>query len=141
MPAEGTAVYARSNGDVEPPLRGRRRVCHAFNRLLESLRAGQSQVLVLRGEAGAGNSALLEHLVGRAAECRIVRAAGVESEMELAYAGLHRLCAPVVDRQDRLPAPQRDALATVFGLHAGPAPNPFLVGLATLTLLTAVAEQ
>ena len=134
-------VYARSNGDAEPPLRGRRRVCHAFYRLLESLRAGQSQVLVLRGEAGAGNSALLEHLVGRASECRIVRAAGVESEMELAYAGLHRLCAPVVDRQDRLPAPQRDALATVFGLHAGPAPNPFLVGLATLTLLTAVAEQ
>ena len=68
-------------------------------------------------------------------------AVGVESEMELAYSGLHQLCAPILDRLDRLPAPQRDALETVFGLNAGPTPDRFLVGLGTLTLLAEVAEQ
>jgi DNA-binding CsgD family transcriptional regulator len=119
----------------------RRRETDVLDRLLESVLARKSRVLVLRGESGVGKSGLLEHLVGRASECRVVRAAGVESEVELAYAGLHQLCAPVLDLRKRLPAPQRDALATVFGLNADPAPDPFLVALATLTLFAAFAEQ
>ena len=88
-----------------------------------------------------GKSALLGYLSGRAADWRVARALGVESEMELAYAGLHQLCAPVLDQLDRLPGPQRDALATVFGLSAGVAPDRFLVALATLTLLAEIAER
>jgi DNA-binding CsgD family transcriptional regulator len=103
--------------------------------------AGHSRVMVLRGEAGVGKSALLGYLADQVAGWRVVRAVGVESEMELAYAGLHQLCAPMLDRLDRLPVPQRDALATVFGQRGGPAPDRFLVGLATLTLLAEVAEQ
>jgi DNA-binding CsgD family transcriptional regulator len=140
-PRHGALLRARSNGDLEPALHGRRREGDAFHRLLDAVRVGQSRVLVLRGESGVGKSALLEYLVGRASDCRVVRAAGVESESELAYAGLHQLCAPVLGLRERLPAPQRDALATVFGLNEGPAPDPFLVGLATLTLFAAVAEQ
>jgi DNA-binding CsgD family transcriptional regulator len=112
-----------------------------LHRLLESLRAGQGQALVLRGESGVGKSALLEYLAEGVSECRVLRAAGVESETEFAYAGLHQLCAPLLDLREHLPAPQRDALATVFGLNAGPAPDTFLIGLATLTLLAAFAEQ
>jgi len=96
---------------------------------------------VLRGEAGAGKSALLAYLSDRVAGWHVARAAGVESEMELAYAGLHQLCAPMLDRLGRLPAPQRDALETVFGRSAGAAPGRFLVGLAALTLFAEVAEQ
>jgi DNA-binding CsgD family transcriptional regulator len=103
--------------------------------------AGRSRVTVLRGEAGVGKTALLDYLSDRVAGWHIARAAGVESEMELAYAGLHLLCAPMLDHLDRLPAPQRDALATVFGRSAGPAPDRFLVGLATLTLFAEVADQ
>ena len=103
--------------------------------------AGRSRVTVLRGEAGVGKSALLGYLSGRLAGWHVARAAGVESEMELAYAGLHQLCAPMLDHLDRLPAPQRDALATVFGRSASAAPDRFLVGLATLTLFAEVAEQ
>jgi DNA-binding CsgD family transcriptional regulator len=98
-------------------------------------------VLVLRGEAGIGKTALLEYLASCASECRIARAAGVESEMELAFAGLHQLCAPFLDRLDRLPAPQRDALETAFGLRDGNAPDRFLIGLAVLSLLSDVAED
>jgi len=98
-------------------------------------------VLVLRGEAGVGKTALLEYLAKRASGCRIARAAGVESEVELAYAGLHQLCGPMLERLDRLPGPQRDALATAFGLRAGDAPDRFLVGLAVLSLLSDVAEE
>ena len=103
--------------------------------------AGRSRVTVLRGEAGVGKSALLGYLSGRVAGWHVARAAGVESEMELAYAGLHQLCAPMLDHLGRLPVPQRDALATVFGRSAGAAPDRFLVGLATLTLFAEVAEQ
>jgi hypothetical protein len=138
---QGALARAGSNGVAVPALRGRRREGHAFYRLLENVRAGQSQALVLRGESGVGKSALLEYLAEGMSECRVVRAAGVESEMELAYAGLHQLCAPLFDLLERLPAPQRDVLATVFGLNAGPAPDPFLIGLATLTLLAAFAEE
>jgi DNA-binding CsgD family transcriptional regulator len=98
-------------------------------------------VTVLRGEAGVGKSALLGYLSGRVAGWHVARAVGAESEMELVYAGLHQLCAPMLDHLDRLPAPQRDALATVFGRSAGTAPDRFLVGLATLTLFAEVAEQ
>ena len=108
---------------------------------MATVRAGQSAVLVVRGEPGVGKSALLEYLVERASTCRNARAAGVESEMELPFAGLHQLCAPMLDRLDRLPAPQRDALSTAFGLSAGDPPDRFLVGLAVLSLLSEVAEE
>jgi DNA-binding CsgD family transcriptional regulator len=122
-------------------LRGRRRECEALDRLVESVRAGHSQVLVLRGEAGAGKTALLEHLLECASGFRIARAAGVESEMELAFAGLHQLCAPFLDRLERLPGPQRDALSTAFNLRGGDTPDRFAVGLAVLSLLSEVAGE
>src|SRR5919202_1853741 len=121
-------------------LLGRRSECETLDRLVATVRAGQSAVLVVRGEPGVGKSALLAYLVERASGCRIARALGVESEMELAFAGLHQLCGPMLDRLDRLPAPQRDALATAFGLSAGDPPDRFLVGLAVLRLLSEVAE-
>ncbi len=108
---------------------------------MASVRAGLSRVLVLRGEAGVGKSALLEYLVQHASGCGIARAVGVESEMELAYAGLQQLCAPFLDRLERLPGPQRGALGTAFGLRDGDAPDRFLVGLAVLSLLSDIAEQ
>src|SRR5918995_2897199 len=109
--------------------------------LIQAVRRGESRVLVLRGEAGIGKTALLEYVSEHAAGSRVVRAAGVESEMELAYSGLHQLCAPVLDHLHRLPVPQRNALATVFGLSGDQAPDRFLVGLATLTLFAEVAEE
>ena len=112
-----------------------------LERLVAGVRAGQSRVLVLRGEAGVGKTALLRHLSTVASDCRIARAAGVESEMELAYAGLHALCAPMLGRLEQLPDPQRDALSTAFGLSAGPPPDRFLVGLAVLGLLADAAEE
>jgi hypothetical protein len=93
------------------------------------------------GEPGAGKTALLEYLARRAARCQVARAAGVQSEMELAFAGLHQLCAPMIDRAEHLPAPQRDALRTAFGQAAGPPPDRFLVGLAVLSLLSEVAGE
>ena len=109
--------------------------------LLEGARAGRSGVLVLCGEPGVGKTALLEYAGGSAPDLRVLRAVGVESEMELAFAGLHQLCAPILDRLDRLPEPQRDALATTFALSDGVAPDRFLVGLATLSLVTEVAAE
>src|SRR5689334_2507782 len=109
--------------------------------LVAGVRTGRSHVLVLRGEAGVGKSALLEHVVASAEGCRIARAAGVESEMELAFAGLHALCAPMLDRLPNLPGPQREALSTAFGLSAGPPPDRFFVGLAVLSLLADSAEE
>ena len=109
--------------------------------MIAAVREGESRTLVVRGEAGVGKTALLDYLLERASGCRIVRAAGVESEMELAFASLHQLCAPMLDRVGRLPAPQRDALEIAFGLRAGAAPDRFLVGLALLSLLSDVAEE
>ena len=109
--------------------------------LLEDLRSGRGRALVVRGEAGVGKSALLEYVTGAAADMRVARAAGVESEMELAFAGLHLLCAPLLDQLERLPVPQRDALGVAFGLREGGVPDRFLVGLAVLTLLSEVAED
>src|SRR3984957_3357786 len=120
---------------------GRRRECAALDELVASLRTGQSRALVLRGEAGVGKSALLEYLVRHAPGCGIARATGIESEMELAYAGLQQLCAPFLDALDRLPGPQRGALGIAFGLRDGAAPDRFLVGLAALSLLSDRAEQ
>jgi DNA-binding CsgD family transcriptional regulator len=122
-------------------LRGRQSECGSLDRLLEDVHGGQSRVLVLRGEAGVGKTALLEYLAARASGCRVVRAAGVESEMELAFAGVHQLCAPALSHLADLPGPQRDALATAFGLTAGAAADRFLVGLAVLSLLSAESEE
>ncbi len=124
-----------------PALIGRHSECAALDRLLAGARSGQGQVLVLRGEAGIGKTALLEYAQSQAPGFRVARAAGVEAEQVMAYAGLHQLCAPFFDRLDRLPEPQRDALATAFGLSAGARPTRFLVGLAVLTLLADVAED
>jgi hypothetical protein len=95
--------------------------------------------LVVRGEPGMGKTALLEYVAERASGCRVERAGGVQSEMELAFAGLHQLCSPMLDRLGHLPSPQRDALRTAFGVSQGPAPDLFFVGLAVLSLLSDVA--
>src|SRR3954470_8718716 len=122
-------------------LRGRRKECAALDELLSAARAGRSQTLVLRGEAGIGKTALLEYAVESRPDFRALRVAGVESEMELPFAALHQLCAPLRDWLDRLPGPQHDALATTFGLRAGTVPDRLFVGLATLSLLSEAAER
>jgi len=129
------------SSDPGQALRGRRSECNNLDHLLADARTGHSRVLVLRGEAGIGKTALLEYLLGSASGYRTARSAGIESEMELAYAGLHQLCAPLSDRHERLPGPQRAALETAFGLRQGEPPDRFLVGLAVLTLLAEVAEE
>jgi DNA-binding CsgD family transcriptional regulator len=113
----------------------------ALNALLDAVRLGMSGTLVLRGEAGIGKTALLEGAVACASDFRVVRALGIESEMELGFAGLHQIVAPFLQHLDRLPRPQRDALASAFGLMAGPPPDRFQVGLATLTLLADAASE
>jgi hypothetical protein len=113
----------------------------ALGQLLEAARGGRGAVLVVRGEAGVGKTALLEDALAAAAGMRVARVAGVESEMELAYAALQQLCAPMLEGLERLPDPQRDALGVVFGLRAGEAPDRFLVGLAALSLLAEAAQK
>jgi DNA-binding CsgD family transcriptional regulator/tetratricopeptide (TPR) repeat protein len=122
-------------------LLGRGAECEALDRVVADARAGHSRVAVLRGEAGVGKSALLGYLSDQVEGWHVATAVGVESEMELDYSGLHQLCAPMLAHLDPLPIPQRDALATVFGLSVGSAPDRFLVGLATLTLFAEVAEE
>src|SRR6266536_1285541 len=122
-------------------LRGRGSECALVDALVSDIRRGESRSLVLQGEAGIGKTALLEYLVASASDLTVVRAAGVQSDMELAFASLHQLCTPLFDRLERLPAPQRQAMEIVFGLSAGEAPDRFLVGLAVLSLFTEVAEQ
>ena len=129
------------SNDPGPALIGRRSECEVLDRLLTDVRAHSSRVLVLRGEAGVGKSALMEYVASASAGCRVVRTAGVESEMELPFAGVHQLCAPMLSRIDDLPGPQRDALGTAFGLVAGDAADRFLIGLAVLSLLSAVADD
>ena len=128
-------------GSGELRLRGRRDEYAALEAMFRDARSGRSGVLVVLGEAGIGKTALLEHVIGTASDLAVVRALGVESEMELAFAGLHQLCTPLLDRAGRLPAPQRRALAVAFGLDQGPAPDGFLIGLAVLGLLSEVAEE
>jgi DNA-binding CsgD family transcriptional regulator len=129
--------------DIAEPglLRGRDSECALLDDVLAAVRAGESRTLVIHGEAGIGKTALLDHVAESATDMRLLRSAGVESEMELAFASLHLLCAPLLASLDRLPAPQRAALEVAFGLAAGPAPNQFLVGRALLTLLSDAAEE
>jgi DNA-binding CsgD family transcriptional regulator len=122
-------------------LMGRHTERAVVDRLIENVRAGESRALVLVGDPGIGKTALLDYAAERASGCRVVRAAGVQSEMELVFAGLQQLCAPILGHVDRLPVPQHDALRTAFGLSAGPAPDGFLVGLAVLSLLSDAAEE
>jgi predicted ATPase len=130
-----------SRQEIRPGLLGRRDECGLLDRLVAGVRAGQGQVLVLRGEAGAGKTALLNYLLKRAGGCQVIEAAGAESEMELAFAALHQLCAPFLDRLERLPGPQRDALDMAFGLRDGHGPDRFLASLGFSTLLSEVAGE
>src|SRR3954447_769725 len=125
----------------QPGLLGRRSETATLDQLLGAVRAGESRALAIRGDPGVGKTALLEYVAERASGCRVARAAGVQAEMELAFAGLHQLCAPMLDRLERLPGPQRDALGAAFGLTTGHAPDRFLVGLAVLSLLAEVAAE
>src|SRR3954452_18286738 len=122
-------------------LRGRADELTTLDDVLGAVRGGQSRALVLRGEPGIGKTALLDYAVESAAEFRVARAAGVEAEMELAFAALQQLCAPMFDRLELLPAPQQHALGVAFGLHAGEPPDRFLVGLAALSLFSEVADE
>jgi hypothetical protein len=122
-------------------LLGRASECALLDDLLSALRRGESRSLVLRGEAGIGKTALLTYLVAAASDLTVARAVGVESEMELAYASLHQLCAPLLNLLGRLPEPQSDALQLVFGLKRAASPDRFLVGLATLSLFSEAAEE
>src|SRR5271155_4893443 len=114
-----------------------------LDRFVASVRAGAGRALVVRGEPGVGKTVLLDYLAGGATSsgCRVVRATAVQSEMELAFAGLHQLCAPMLDHAESLPAPQREALRTAFGLSTGPVPDRFLVGLAVVGLLSETAGE
>ncbi len=112
-----------------------------LDRFVAAVRAGDSQALVVSGEAGVGKTALLDYLAGQAPGCRLARIAGVQSEMELPFAALHQLCAPMLDKLQGLPVPQRDALEIAFGMTSGSAPDRFLVGLAVLGLLSDIAER
>jgi DNA-binding CsgD family transcriptional regulator/tetratricopeptide (TPR) repeat protein len=134
------AADARIRGSATG-LTGRRSERDELDRLLDSVRAGESRALVVRGDPGVGKTALLDYLADRARGCRVAHTAGVQSEMELAFAGLHQLCAPLLNHVDRLPEPQHDALLTAFGMSAGPPPDRFLVGLAVLSLLSEVAGE
>ncbi|MEU7877973.1 AAA family ATPase [Microbispora bryophytorum] len=124
------------------PLRGRHRESAELDALVDRARAGRSGALVVSGEAGVGKTALLDHMAARTAiDVRVERIVASESEMELAYAGLHQLCGHMLSSAGRLPAPQREAIEAAFGLRQGSAPSPFLVGLALLGLLTEAAGQ
>src|SRR5690242_20816711 len=124
-------------------LTDRRVECSALGRLVDAVRAGESRALVVRGDPGVGKTVLLDYLAGRASDagCRVERAVGVQSEMELAFAGLHQLCARMLSGAERLPVPQRDTLRTALGVAAGPPPDRFLVGLAVLSLLSEAARD
>jgi DNA-binding CsgD family transcriptional regulator len=115
--------------------------CDALDGLIEAVWAGESRALVVRGDPGVGKTVLLDYLAGRARGCRVARAVGVQAEMELAFAGLHQLCAPLLDHLGKIPVPQRDALRTAFGISGGPPPERFLVGLAVLSLVSEVAGE
>jgi hypothetical protein len=124
-----------------PRLYGRRIERDTLDGLVRAARAGQSGVLVVHGEPGIGKSALLDYVVESATGCRVLRVEGVEAEMELAFAGLHQLCRPLLDRLDRLPAPQASVLGIAFGLDTGNPPDRFLLGLAALSLLAEGASD
>src|SRR5580704_11592567 len=124
-----------------PRLFGRTGEVEILGRLVANARSGQSAVLVVRGEPGIGKTELLRHLIAEASDFGVARVAGVESEMELPFAGLHQLCAPMLDRLGSLPEPQRRGLSVAFGLASGESPDRFLVALATLSLMAEAAEE
>jgi DNA-binding CsgD family transcriptional regulator/tetratricopeptide (TPR) repeat protein len=132
---------SRAGPRRQSTLRGRAGECALLDSQLDAIRSGEGRSLVVRGEPGIGKTALLDYLRRSAADLTVLRAVGTESEMELAYAGLHQLGAPLLDRIDRLPTPQRQALETVFGLSSGATPDRFLVGLAVLSLLSEAADE
>jgi DNA-binding CsgD family transcriptional regulator len=136
-----TITRDHDRGTCVMKLIGRPTECGVLDRLVQAVRSGESRVTVVSGEAGVGKTALLDYVAERASDCRVVRVAGVQSEMELPFAALHQVCKPVLRNLEHLPVPQRDALRIAFGLTAGPAPDRFLVGLAVLSLLADVAEQ
>ena len=145
-PSDPTVRIARPRGTTGTlpgtvELIGRAEERAALDRFLAALRGGESQALVLLGEPGVGKTALLEDLAAGASGCRVVSVSGVQSEMELAFAGLHRLCAPLLDRLDAIPAPQALALRTTFGMGSGPVPDRLVVGLAVLSLLAEAAAH
>src|SRR3954469_2551841 len=125
----------------QPILLGRGGERQMLDRHLENVRSGQSAVLVVRGEAGVGKTTLLQHCTRQAPDFRVAEIAGVEAEMELPFAAVHQLCAPMLGRLDALPAPQRDALGVALGRDAGAPPDRFLVALSVLSLLSATAEE
>src|SRR5580765_688337 len=127
--------------DRSGSLQGRSTECAVLADLLEAIRRGEGRSLVLHGEPGIGKTALLEHLVESASDIAVLRAAGVESEMELAFAGLHQLFLPLLDRLDQVSGPQLEALEVVFGLRSGAAPDRLLVGLGVLTLLSELGAE
>ena len=135
------SLYSEKSITTATSLLGRQRERAALSQLLSDVRSGRSRALVLRGEPGIGKTALLEDLCTRADDVVLARVAGVESEMELAFAALQQLCAPMLDKLVGLPDPQRDALGVAFGPNPGAAPDRFLVGLAALSLLSEAAEQ
>src|ERR687893_41306 len=127
---------------ANPEFLGRASECELLEQLLADARGGLSSVVVVRGEAGIGKTALLRHAAGQATDFRVAQIAGAEAEMELPFAGLHQLCAPLFVRPDAMaiPKPQRDALSVALGVSFGAPPDPFLVALAVLSLLSAVGE-
>ena len=136
-----SGTSSRIEGSARVGLLGRQREREALERLLEVARGGRGGVLVIHGDPGVGKTALLEHAVETGPDFRVVRAGGVEGEMELAFAALQQLCAPILELSVRLPDPQREALSVAFGLSAGRPPDPFLVGLAVLGLVSEAAEE
>src|SRR5919204_4897184 len=135
-------VTLTANNRRRPALLGRRRERAVLDQLLADIRdQNGTRVLVLRGDAGIGKTALLDYLVERADALRVARAVGVQSDMELAFAGLQQLCGPLLAGFDHLPTPQSEAIRVAFGLTGGPAPDPFLVALGTLGLLSNAASD
>jgi DNA-binding CsgD family transcriptional regulator len=134
-------VATLSRGTGGASLRGRRSECKILDDVVAGILEGDSRALVVRGEAGVGKTALLEYLAAGASRCRVVRVVGIECEMELPFAGLHQLCASMLGRLGQLPEPQSLALGKAFGLRSGESPDRFVVALATLTLLSQVADE
>src|SRR5258708_1803871 len=141
IPGEWLLTMSFTGTYAETGLRGRRRECAALDALLDRARAGSSGVLVMRGEAGIGKTALLDHVARQAQGFRVAQFCGVESEMELPFGAVHQLLAPMLPRLDQLPGPQREALAGALGAREGGAPDRLLVGLAILGLLADAADE
>src|ERR1700752_5094508 len=141
VPLETDAVEPMSSQGRGHHLRGRDSERESLRGVISTVRSGASEVLVLRGEAGVGKTALLGDVQGLASGFRCIQVAGVQSDMELAFAGLQQLCAPLLNHIDELPEPQREALNVAFGRGVGATPDRFLVGLAVLSLIAATAND